>query len=152
MLGVAARRICVQSQTAPVGKRLEVRPEGEHAQAVARQLELGDDASRHEAGHVGVGVYLEVGVLGPGRAAVGAAADPVAALEDDGAQAGAGEQSGADEPVVTAADDDRVVGVGRITHARILPCRRGARVGEQRGDERDSARGGGCRSGRGDGA
>ena len=87
-------------------ERRERAVEGQDVEAVLRQVELADDLGAEQADDVARDAEPEAreDLLGHRRAA-----EQVALLEDDGLQAGPGEVGGADEPVVTAADDDRVV-------------------------------------------
>src|SRR5207248_5150348 len=77
-----------------------------------RQAELGDDRAREQAYQIRVAGDAR----GPGRERRrrgGGAAERLGALEQKAREPGAGEIRGCDEPVVPAADDDRVVLLAR---------------------------------------
>ena len=84
----------------------------EEAQAALAQAELVDDDVVEQPDDVGAGADHVAGIRE--RALEGAgAAEALAALEDEHALAGAREVGGRGEPVVAAADDDRVPVAGR---------------------------------------
>ena len=87
-------------------ERRERAVEGQDVEAVLRQVELADDLGPEQADDVAGDAEPEaredlLGHRGP--------AEQMALLEDDGLQPGPGQVGGADEAVVAAADDDRVV-------------------------------------------
>ena len=94
-----------------------------------RQLELADDLGAEQADDVARDAEPEAGedLLGDRGAA-----EHVALLEDERLQAGPGEVGGADEPVVTAADDDRVVALCHVLLRRAPGRARVARSGISR--------------------
>ena len=83
-----------------------------------RQLEVADDLRAEQADDVAEDGEAEAreDLLGDGRAA-----EHVALLEDERLQPGAGEIGRADETVVTATDDDGVVGLGQGDALRDYP-------------------------------
>ena len=93
-------------QVIAVGHRRERAVERQQLHAVARQIELADDLGSQQRDDVGADRELESGkhFLGDGRAA-----EHVAPLEHDDLAARAREIRRARQPVVPAADDDRVV-------------------------------------------
>ena len=102
-----AARLVLEQQRAPVGKRDVGRTHRQHSVSVPLEIEVAQDRRRHEAHHVRERRHLELRpprLLGARRAA-----DVVASFEHDRAQTGASEIRARDQPVVTAADDDRVV-------------------------------------------
>ena len=80
-----------------------------------RQLELADDLGAQQAHDVREDREAEAReeLLGDGRAA-----EDVAPLEDERLHPGAGQVGGADQAVVAAADDDRVVALGQLLPPR----------------------------------
>ena len=87
-------------------------------EAAALEAELLDHEVVEQADDVGAGADDVVGV-GERALERARAAEPLAALEHEHGLAGAGEVGGAGEPVVAAADDDRVpVAGGELLHGR----------------------------------
>ena len=84
--------------------------EGQDVEAMPRQLELADDLRAEQRHDVREDRESEAreDLLGDRRAA-----EDVALFEDQGLHPGPGEIRGADEAVVAAADDDRVVALGQ---------------------------------------
>ena len=93
-------------------ERRERAVERQDVQAVPRQLEVADDLGPEQRDDVAEDREAEAREELLGHR--GAAQD-VALLEDEGLHAGAGEIGGADQAVVAAADDDRVVGLGHCS-------------------------------------
>ncbi len=96
-----------QPERTAVGQRQEIRERAlDDPQAVSGEPEFADDCRIEEAHGVGGRGIAKTGseLLGDRRAA-----DDRAALEHPYFETGAGEIAGADEAVVTAADDDDVV-------------------------------------------
>ena len=96
------------------GQRREGAVERQDLEAVARQVELADDLGPQEADDVR-GDRESIArhdLLGHGGAA-----EHVPALQDEHAPAGPREIGGTGQPVVAAADDDRVPGFSRAAHA-----------------------------------
>ena len=91
-------------------ERRERPVERQDVEAVARQLELADDLGPEQRDDVREDREPEAReeLLGDRGAA-----EDVALLEDERLQPGPGQVGGADEPVVAAADDDRVVALGQ---------------------------------------
>ena len=116
-LGVATRRVGGQLQRAPVGVGDEVGTLRVHLVAVALEVEVAQDRRRQQAHHVGE--HRDLVLRSPRLLGDGGAADDVAALEHDGALAGAGEVGRGDEPVVAAADDDGVVPIAAVGRHRV---------------------------------
>ncbi len=123
-LGLRARRAAAQFQVAAV-VRQEVgdRPR-QHPPAALVQAHVADDFRPQQADGVACRRVAEAGgeFLGHRRPA-----DDVAAFEDADLQPRAGEIEGADEAVVAAADDQRVIGLGHIACTRRLHPGGGAR-------------------------
>ncbi len=96
-------------QVIAVRHRRQRAVERQQLHAVARQIELADDLGPQQRHHVRADRELEAGkhLFGDGGAA-----EHVPALEHEHLASRAGEVGGAGQPVVPAADDDRVV-----THA-----------------------------------
>ncbi len=122
-LVVVLRRIVVLHDAAPVGERQEVRPGRMHAIPVPFQLEVAQDRVGHQAHHVAERGDLELGRLRPRRHRVGRAAGLVPGLQDHGPRAGFRQVRRGDQPVVAAADHDRVVLVGSRDAAHATPER-----------------------------
>ena len=73
------------------------------------ELQVAQDRVRHQAHHVAERGDLELGRLRPRRHRVGRAAGLVPGLQDHGSRAGLRQVRRGDQPVVAAADHDRVV-------------------------------------------
>jgi hypothetical protein len=91
--------------------------EGQDVEAVGRQVQLADDLRAEQADDVRGDREAEaredlLGDRGP--------AEQLALLEDEGAQAGPREVRGADQPVVAAANDHRVVRPGHGSSAGVV--------------------------------
>src|SRR5439155_727799 len=99
-------------RTLPRAKRRERAVERQDVEAVLRELELADDPRPQQRDDVAEDRKPKPreDLLGDRRAA-----HEVAAFEDEGLQPGTGEVRGADEAVVAAADDDRVVAPGQAS-------------------------------------
>ena len=104
-------RVAPQADRTAVGSRGEGPDVGaDERQAVALEVEIADDRRAQPPDRVGERRHPR-----PGRelGRADGAADRLASLEHDGPQPGLAEIGRGDEPVVPAADDDRVVPVGR---------------------------------------
>ena len=108
-LVVVLRGVVVLHDAAPVGERQEVRTGRMHAIAVPLQLQVAKDGVGHQAHHVAERGDLELGRLRPRRHGVGRAAGLVPSLQHDRPRARLREVCRGDQPVVAAADHDRVV-------------------------------------------
>ena len=89
---------------------------------MARQLELADDLGPEERDDVAEDAEPEAReqLLGDRGAA-----EDVALLEDERLHPGPGQIGGADEPVVAAADDHRVVALGQTPPPRCIDLMHG---------------------------
>ena len=76
------------------------------AEALALELKVVDDPLAEHDQHLGAGRQLEAGDQLPGNAG---AADPLAALEDEGRQPVLRQIAGGDQAVVPGANHDRTV-------------------------------------------
>ena len=105
-LAPGARVVVHPPEVVPVRHRRERAVEGQDLEAVPGQVQLADDLGPQQRDDVGADRELEARehLLGDGGAA-----EHVAALEHEHLLARAREVGRGDEPVVPAADDDRVV-------------------------------------------
>jgi hypothetical protein len=112
LLVVAGGVVGVELERAAVRPGLVVGAHGEDLVAVALQVEVADDARRHQAHHVRQPGDLDLRRLRPGRVGGGGAAGLVPGLQHHRARARPGQVGGGHQPVVAAADHDRVPGRG----------------------------------------
>ena len=115
--------VVVLHDAAPVRERQEVRPDRVHAIPVPLQLQVAQDRVGHQAHHVAERGDLELGRLRPRGHRVGRAAGLVPGLQDHGPRAGLRQVRRGDQPVVAAADHDRVVLAGSRDAAHATPER-----------------------------
>ena len=113
-LGAVDRRIRACEEVVAIVHRSEVRPHVEGHEAEAHEVELGDDLRAEQAQCVGERREVEAG---PELLRDRRPTDEVALLEHEDALARLGEVGGVGEAVVTATDDDCVVGMG-VGHVR----------------------------------
>ena len=111
---VVLLRVVVLDHHAAVGQRDDIRPDRMDAVPVPLHLEVLEDRVGHQAHDVAERRDLHVRQVGPGRAGVGGAAGLLTRLAQDDASPRLREVRGGDQPVVTAPDDDGVVGVRHL--------------------------------------